>query len=105
MYKSGTIILSIDAGNGSNIILRKPALKTIHEKVPEIHLTSVNTYGSPSYTLMNGTKCPVEEGGSQGCPHAGTFFNLGLSKLIDSAAQKLSARSVFFYDDGYVYGS
>ena len=92
METNGYVILTIDASNAFNCIDRRLALETMHDKIPELYLTSLNTYGSPSYTVINGTKHPVEQGTSQGCPHAGSFFNVGLANLVDSITDEIMVK-------------
>ena len=55
------VILTIDASNAFNSIDRSKALDYMYTKVPELYLTSLNTYGSASYTIINGSKLPVEQ--------------------------------------------
>ena len=76
----------------------------MYTKVPELYLTSLNTYGSASYTIINGSRVPVEQGTSQGCPHSGSFFNIGLANLVDSIPENIKVNHVWFFDDGYCYG-
>ena len=104
METNGYVILTIDASNAFNCIDRRLALETLHDKIPELYLTSLNTYGSPSYTVINGTKHPVEQGTSQGCPHAGSFVNVGLANLVDSLPEDSVVKHMWFFDDGYCYG-
>ena len=47
----------------------------------------MNTYGNDSFVLINDEKHPVVTGSVQGCPMATTFFNYGLSALIESLAK------------------
>ena len=50
---------------------------------------------------------PVEQGGSQGCPLAGTFFIIGLSLLVEKISLELkgSGRHAWLMDDGFFVGS
>ena len=52
MRETGNVILSIDATNGRNMIKRAPALKEKYNKVPELHLTSINTYRAPRQVVL-----------------------------------------------------
>ena len=47
------------------------------------------------------------QGGSQGCPLAGTFFNIGLSFLVDKVVSNLnsSGKHAWQMDDGFFAGS
>ena len=87
------VILTIDASNAFNSIDRSKALDYMYTKVPELYLTSLNTYGSASYTIINGSRVPVEQGTSQGCPHSGSFFNIGLANLVDSIPENIKVNT------------
>ena len=83
MKNTNKVILALDASNGFDNIDRKETLELIHQRLPEIYLTAFNTYGAKSYTVINDSTIPVEQGSCQGCPLGGTFFNIGLIKMID----------------------
>ena len=77
MSSSKFVILKLDARNAFNMVDRSNALEAIYQKNPELYLSCLNVYGQPSYTVINDVIVPVEVGTSQGCPLAGSFFNIG----------------------------
>ena len=103
MRSGSECILTIDATNGFNQIRRSTTLDYIHERVPELFLTAFNTYGSPSYTTLKETQVSVEEGSTQGCPLAASFFNLGLAPLLEEMGTDRLVQC-FYMDDGYAFG-
>ena len=80
-------ILTIDATNAYNCIDRNKTLYVIYQRVPELYNTAFNVYGKPSYVTMDGEFIQVEQGALQGCPLSNTFFNLGISVLIDKLSE------------------
>ena len=56
---------------------------------------------------MDDLTVPVEQGGSQGCPLAGTFFIIGLSLLVEKVSLELkgAGRHAWLMDDGFFVGS
>ena len=95
--------MALDASNAFNLVDRNVTLGVIHEKLPSLFLAAFNTYGQDSYTVMDDTTVPVVQGGSQGCPLAGTFFNIGLSFLVDKVVSNLnsSGKHAWLMDDGF----
>ena len=79
--------MTIDASNAFNRIDRQKTLDIIYDKAPGLYLAALNTYGNDSYVLINDEKHPVVTGSVQGCPMATTFFNYGLSALIEGLAK------------------
>ena len=77
MDSNDNVILKLDAKNAFNLIDRQNALNSVYKRVPSLYLACLNTYGEPSYTVIGNNKIPVESGTCQGCPLAGSFFNLG----------------------------
>lgn len=101
--------MALDASNAFNLVNRNITLGVIYKKLPSLHLAAYNAYGKKSYTVMEDSAIPVEQGGSQGCPLAGTFFNIGLSLLVDKVISNLngsnSGRHAWLMDDGFFAGS
>ena len=52
---------------------------------------------------MDRTTRTIEQGGSEGCTNAGAVSNMGLSSIIDSAAQIATTKHKYIYDDGYAF--
>ena len=86
-------------------LIGKKTLDIIYDKVPCLYLAALNTYGNDSFVLINDEKHPVVTGSVQGCPMATTFFNYGLSALIESLAKNSGIMQIWYCDDGYIYGS
>ena len=105
MLNSKCVILTIDASNAFNRIDRQKTLDIIYDKAPGLYLAALNTYGNDSFVLINDEKHPVVTGSVQGCPMATTFFNYGLSALIESLAKNSGIMQIWYCDDGYIYGS
>ena len=103
MSTTNHVILALDASNAFNVVDRNITLGIIHDKLPSLYLAAFNTYGSHSYTVMDDLTVPVEQGGSQGCPLAGTFFIIGLSLLVEKISSELkgSGRHAWLMDDGF----
>ena len=83
MDTSKFVILALDASNGYNNIDREKTLNVMHKNLPGLYLSSLNAYGQKSYIVLNDEITSVEQGSCQGCPLAQTFFNVGISQIID----------------------
>ena len=104
MKESNIAILTIDATNAYNNIDRAKTLDMVYSKVPELYNAAYNTYGNPSYIALENELWPVEQGTSQGCPLSSSFFNLGISILIDKLSTILDLKQIWYADDGILYG-
>lgn len=105
MKESGKCILALDAFNAFNSVKRGLALEVIHRKVPEMHYTSINVYGKPSYSIIHDEIISMEEGVAQGCPLASSFFNLGISPMIEKLDDTTSGTQSWYMDDGFFIGT
>ena len=97
-------ILTLDATNAYNSIDRAKTLDNIYAKVPELYIAAYNTYGNTSYVMLNDERFPVEQGTSQGCPLASSFFNLGIAILIEKLTEFSELQQIWYADDGILYG-
>ena len=104
MRHSNTVILTIDASNAYNNINRDKTLDIIYSQAPGLYLAALNTYGFESYVLLDDERHPIVTGTVQGCPLATTFFNYGLSALIDKLKSINDITQIWYCDDGYIYG-
>ena len=72
--------------------------------MPQFYNAAYNAYGKRSYVSLDGSICDVEQGASQGCPLANSFFNLGVAILIDKLSTFKELTQIWFADDGLIYG-
>ena len=77
-----------------------PALDIIYSRVPELYNAAYNTYGAKSYVTLENEIWPVEQGSSQGCPLSSSFFNLGISLIIEELSTIKEFTQCWFADDG-----
>lgn len=98
-------LLTVDSSNAFNSLSRSEALKSMAARVPSLYTAAYNFYGEESYAVAQDEIISVNLGTCQGCPLAASFFNIGISPMIEQLLEKYGNSLAWFMEDGFFIGT
>lgn len=97
-------VLLIDASNAFNSLSRMTTLHNIQSQCPAIAPSLINFYRKDPNLFVDGETIKSKEGTTQGDPLAMAMFAIGISPLINKAANP-DIKQIWYADDAAASGS